>query len=103
MGPLAFVADRLIALYQSAVAPLLPPACRYYPSCSRYTRQAIARFGFVPGLWLGALRLLRCHPWGGCGADPVPQHFRLFRRTRRQPNEECADHRQHDGSSHIGA
>lgn len=103
MRPLALLADRLIDLYQRGIAPLLPPACRYYPSCSSYTRQAIARFGFIPGLWLGLLRLLRCHPWGGCGHDAVPYRFRLLPRLGDKPREDQTDHRQRDGSSHIGA
>jgi uncharacterized protein len=73
-------ADRLLGLtmrgliraYQLLVAPLLPPSCRYYPSCSHYAAQAIARHGPWQGALLGLRRLLRCHPWGGAGYDPVP-------------------------------
>ena len=51
---------------------ILPPSCRYSPSCSAYAIRAIERYGALAGGWLAAKRLLRCHPWGGCGHDPVP-------------------------------
>jgi len=62
----------LIRAYQLLVAPLLPPSCRYVPSCSQYAAQAIAEHGSLRGSWLALRRLLRCHPWGGSGYDPVP-------------------------------
>ncbi|MDJ0849725.1 MAG: membrane protein insertion efficiency factor YidD [Myxococcota bacterium] len=62
----------LISVYQWLVAPMLGPACRYEPSCSRYAAEAIRRHGVLRGVWLGAKRILRCHPLGGCGYDPVP-------------------------------
>ena len=61
-----------IRVYQSTISRLLPPMCRYSPSCSHYMADAIARHGAVRGLWLGTRRILRCHPWGGSGYDPVP-------------------------------
>jgi putative membrane protein insertion efficiency factor len=72
--------DRLIGLamqvmirsYQLLVAPILPPACRYYPSCSHYAAEAIELHGPWHGALLAVRRLLRCHPWGGSGYDPVP-------------------------------
>jgi len=66
----AFV--ELIRLYQRLVSPLFPPRCRFYPSCSEYALQALARHGLVRGLGLAAMRLLRCHPWAEGGVDPVP-------------------------------
>ena len=62
----------LIRLYQLVIRPLLPPSCRYVPSCSAYAAEAIATHGALAGSLLAARRLLRCHPWGGSGYDPVP-------------------------------
>jgi putative membrane protein insertion efficiency factor len=61
-----------IRLYRRLVSPLLPPSCRYAPSCSAYAEEAVERHGAVRGLALAARRLLRCHPFGGHGFDPVP-------------------------------
>lgn len=58
--------------YQLLVSPWLPPCCRYEPSCSEYALIALRRFGAVRGSWLVARRLLRCHPFGSYGYDPVP-------------------------------
>jgi len=62
----------LIGIYRSAISPLLRPACRYTPSCSAYAEEAVRRYGAARGSWLALRRLLRCHPWGGTGYDPVP-------------------------------
>lgn len=62
----------LIVFYQRCISPLTPPACRYTPTCSQYTLEAICKYGAVKGLWLGLKRICRCHPWGGSGYDPVP-------------------------------
>lgn len=58
--------------YQLLLAPVLPPACRYLPSCSSYADEAITLHGPLRGSFLAARRLCRCHPWGGSGYDPVP-------------------------------
>jgi len=68
----------LIRGYQLVVAPWLSPCCRYYPSCSAYTYEAIHEHGTWRGVRYGCLRLLRCHPWGGAGFDPVPTSADLF-------------------------
>ncbi len=67
-----FVALNLIRLYQNTLSRVLPPTCRFYPSCSQYTYEAIAKYGFLRGGWLGAKRLARCHPFNPGGYDPVP-------------------------------
>jgi putative membrane protein insertion efficiency factor len=69
----ALLLQAAIRAYQLVLSPVLPPSCRYEPSCSEYARQAVARFGAARGTWLAAKRLARCHPWGGAGHDPVPQ------------------------------
>jgi uncharacterized protein len=63
----------LIRSYQLFLSPILPPACRYLPSCSDYAAEAIEKHGALAGTWLAMRRLGRCHPWGGSGYDPVPE------------------------------
>ncbi len=60
-----------IRLYQKLLSPLMPPACRYTPSCSEYAAQAIERYGVVRGILKGTWRVMRCNPFGGSGHDPV--------------------------------
>jgi putative membrane protein insertion efficiency factor len=62
----------VIRLYQMIVSPLLPPACRFYPSCSQYALVAIRDHGILRGTLLGAARLARCNPWHPGGVDLVP-------------------------------
>jgi uncharacterized protein len=66
------IASAPIHLYRWLLAPLIGPCCRYLPSCSEYALEALARHGVVVGSWLALRRVLRCHPWGGSGLDPVP-------------------------------
>ncbi len=63
----------LIRLYQWLVSPLLPPACRFYPSCSAYAVTALTRHGALRGSYLTVRRLCRCHPFNPGGIDPVPE------------------------------
>jgi len=62
----------LIRCYQLLISPCLMPSCRYQPSCSYYAIEAIRVYGPLQGGWLAMKRILRCHPWGGHGYDPVP-------------------------------
>jgi uncharacterized protein len=66
----------LVRLYQRLVSPLLPPACRFYPSCSAYAVTALERHGALKGSALAARRLLKCHPFHPGGIDPVPESER---------------------------
>ena len=62
----------LLWIYRKLISPVLPPACRYYPSCSQYAVDAVRIHGPLFGPWLAMRRLLRCHPWASGGPDPVP-------------------------------
>jgi len=62
----------LITVYQRFISPCLPPHCRYTPSCSQFTLEAIEKHGALKGLWLGIKRIARCNPFGSHGYDPVP-------------------------------
>ena len=61
----------MIWLYQKTLSPLLPTSCRYNPSCSHYSHEAVEKYGVLKGIWLGAKRLGRCRPLGGQGYDTV--------------------------------
>ncbi len=61
-----------IYFYRSCISPFTPPSCRFTPTCSAYAVEAIKKHGPLKGLYLAVRRILRCHPWGGSGYDPVP-------------------------------
>jgi uncharacterized protein len=63
----------LIRGYRRLISPLLPPSCRFQPTCSAYALEAIAQHGAAVGSWLAVKRILRCHPWSPGGYDPVPE------------------------------
>ena len=62
----------LVRFYRGYISPFTPPSCRYDPTCSAYALEALDRHGAVKGSWMALRRILRCHPWGGSGYDPVP-------------------------------
>jgi len=70
--PLAAVLGGLVRAYRWGVSPFLLPSCRFAPSCSEYALESLRRFGTLRGGYMAARRILRCHPWGGAGYDPVP-------------------------------
>jgi len=72
----------LVRLYRWAVSPWLGPRCRFDPTCSEYAITALERFGPARGGWLALRRILRCHPWGATGYDPVPEDQGYDRRAR---------------------
>lgn len=61
-----------VHFYRLCISPMLPPSCRFTPTCSQYALEALRRHGPLRGSWLALKRILRCHPWGGSGYDPVP-------------------------------
>ncbi len=61
-----------IYFYRGVISPMLPPRCRFTPTCSQYAVEALKKHGPLKGLWLSMKRIGRCHPWGGSGYDPVP-------------------------------
>lgn len=63
----------LVKFYQGAISPLFPATCRYQPTCSHYTIEALQKHGLLKGGWLAIKRIFSCHPWGGSGYDPVPE------------------------------
>ncbi len=73
MTPLARFLLLALGFYRRVLSPMLGSRCRYEPTCSVYTSEAIARFGALRGLWLGLRRLARCHPFAPGGLDPVPE------------------------------
>jgi hypothetical protein len=63
----------LIRFYQVAISPYTPATCRFYPTCSSYSLEALKVHGLLKGGWLSIKRIGKCHPWGGSGYDPVPK------------------------------
>lgn len=84
----------LVDVYRKCISPLFPSCCRFYPTCSTYMREAIRRFGFFRGAYLGIKRILRCNPFGKGGIDPVPEEFHLFQKRaevsiEKKDSERC--------------
>ena len=81
----------LIRGYQRFISPLFPPSCRYYPTCSNYSVQAIQKQGAIKGSIMGISRILRCHPFVKGGYDPVPEQFSI-----RRNKEDEHSHSEHE-------
>jgi putative membrane protein insertion efficiency factor len=62
----------LIWIYQKFISPILPSSCRYTPTCSQYSKEALLKYGLFKGSWLAIKRILSCNPWGGSGHQPLP-------------------------------
>jgi putative membrane protein insertion efficiency factor len=84
MRVFVFIACLPIHLYRWLISPLLPASCRFHPTCSHYALEAIGRFGPLIGGALAVRRILRCHPWGASGYDPVPARVRWAEPLRGQ-------------------
>lgn len=89
-GTIEWVLCAMVRAYQLLVSPLLPPSCRFFPSCSEYAAEAIGRHGAVRGIALAVRRLARCQPWGGSGYDPVPEPWELDACLRKQPSKSAS-------------
>lgn len=83
MSIFAKILQTPVHLYRWLISPLTPASCRYHPTCSTYALEALETHGAWKGLWLGLRRILRCHPWGGSGYDPVPEKGELLAAGRR--------------------
>ena len=67
------IAMGMIRIYQMTISRVMPSSCRFLPTCSQYTYEAIEEWGFWRGIYLGIRRIMRCNPWGGHGEDPIPK------------------------------
>ncbi|WP_343560783.1 membrane protein insertion efficiency factor YidD [Kiloniella sp. b19] len=82
-----FFLKGLVQLYRYGISPLIPPRCRYQPTCSAYALEALERHGPLRGSWLACKRIARCHPWGGSGYDPVPPSPSGEKQEKEKKNE----------------
>lgn len=104
-GPVAGVLVLVLRGYRKWISPLLPPACRFYPSCSEYAMDALREHGAMRGSWLAARRLLRCGPWHPGGVDPVPprQVNRARSKSGRSEGQSPEEDVHRDRVQHIPA
>ena len=77
MNFVTYILIKFIALYKYLISPLIGPSCRYLPTCSEYSIEALKTFGFFKGLLLSFKRILSCHPWGNGGFDPVKKEMKV--------------------------
>ncbi len=76
-NPLLAIMKGVVHTYRCVISPYLVPSCRFVPTCSEYALDSLSRFGALHGAYLTMRRVLRCHPWGGSGYDPVPDRDSL--------------------------
>ena len=81
LGPVTQMLIGLVHVYRLVLSPILGVNCRFQPSCSAYTLEALQRHGAIRGGWLALCRILKCHPWGGSGYDPVPRQLKIRQKT----------------------
>jgi len=86
----------LVKIYSTAISPFLGNNCRYYPTCSAYTMEAIERFGVLRGSWLGMKRISRCHPFHEGGIDPVPESWEQRHACCQNPEKSFDKHQGDD-------
>ena len=86
----------LIRGYQRFISPLFPPSCRYYPTCSNYSVQAIQKHGAIKGSIMGISRILRCHPFVKGGYDPVPEQFSIRRNNKEDEHNDSEHEHSHE-------
>jgi uncharacterized protein len=84
-APAKILALQLLRGYKWILSPLLPPACRYVPTCSEYAMEAVERYGVLRGGWMAVRRLLRCHPFVRGGFDPVDHGHEIGERATVEP------------------
>lgn len=80
----------LLRFYKTCISPLLPPACRFTPTCSAYTTEAVQRHGVIKGLTMGTIRICKCQPFHPGGYDPVPANWRFRDLFTRRPAAPCS-------------
>ncbi len=78
----------LIEIYRKIISPLFPPSCRYYPTCSTYSIEALKKHGPIKGFFLSLRRIFFCSPWGGSGRDPVPDDFFWSKKQAQKKGKE---------------
>ena len=77
MNIFTYMLIKLIKSYKFLISPLLGQSCRYFPTCSEYSIEALKTFGFFKGIFLSFKRILSCNPWGSCGFDPVKKEMKV--------------------------
>ena len=77
MSFLTYILIKFIKIYRYFISPLIGPSCRYLPTCSEYSIEALKTYGFTKGLLLSLKRIISCHPWGNSGFDPVKKEIKV--------------------------